>query len=181
MQRLLNDDKLNKCYASCKATFHEVQLDQQEKIMKIVKDHYTRMMKMGVKDVAMAYIKGDSLAGLIAMNKFIEKNGTKIVLDMLKDMIQLYEENKENINKLCKCYLSRCDEDSIRMTIEIVTLVKNVMTIFMSEKVQQKVNSLHKKIKGNLHFALNQLSKRDPSAKKETLSKPKSTKKAKTA
>lgn len=154
MQKLFMDEKLTSCYLSCKTTFYEVQNKQKQEFIKLLKEQYTRMMKMGMGDVFIAYAKGDALSGLKAVNAFIEKNGRNVVLEMQKDLIKLYENNKDNIDAVCKCYLKNCDKDAVEMTIEIVKFVKNIITIFSDSSVQKQIGTIYKKINDNLEYAM---------------------------
>lgn len=191
MEKLLMDDKLESCYLSCKETFQKVQMNQKDAFMRIIRNQYMKMLSMGFQDVLMAYVKGDALTFVKAFNVFIEKNGKELILNMQKEWIKLYDDNQHNIDDVCDCYLKSCDKQAIEMTVELVNLVKNFITILSDASVQKQIMVLYGKVKQNLDYALKRLDqvstikasqvKKSNSSKKNSVSaskKPKQSKKS---
>lgn len=158
-------ESVNKCYEACKETVQEMQTKKAREIQNVVMRHVFSLQKVGGMGLMKAFMQHDFVHGMQALNIMLEnKKVVDIIVSMLKDVCEIYRNSKSDINAIVACYLSKCDDEAIKITRESIRLFGNIMRIVCDKKVQSQVAVLRTLFKENIAYALSLLDRKQPTS-----------------
>lgn len=150
----LHSKSLDKCYIACKESMQLLEFRQKVVVMQAVQKHISDLSKAGVSKVVAAFKKGDMLTSLVELNAFLEQGAVKqVILSMMKDLKTAYKGYKDDINKIVSCYFSKCDEEAIQITFNIVKIITNIYALIDNKEVIKISNEIKAIMKDNLAHA----------------------------
>jgi hypothetical protein len=150
-QNMKHIESLNKCYTACKETYINMKQNQMVSIKKIFVKHSSNIQKIGTAKIIVAYMNNDLLSVIKAVNELLKKPETKpLIVEILKDIREVYKDNKENINAITQCYLNKCDNEAIEITKQITELSINIISMMEDKAVQKEIKLLKTQLLKNI-------------------------------
>lgn len=160
MNHFLTDDKVVYCYVRCRNAISSMKREHYEQLTKVLQKHYHSLHKAGLYDVMKTYMEQDTLAGMRAMNTFIERRGRDAMVALLKDVVIIYKKNKQNIIQVMRCFSENCHSDALDFIMEGLRLSMNLVKIYGDAEVLKHMSYLYTEVRRNIGFAIGLLKKR---------------------
>lgn len=152
---------MQRCMMACNTL--EFQKERQRQVITTLKPHIQSLQKIGLMDVALAYMKKDIQGMLENYCKMMEHaDAKKVIAAILTDIVKLYKGMEKEMSDLIDCYLSKCDKTALDFMMLIMRVSLSTYAVLDDKTVSKRFEDLQDVVLTQMKRSYEKLQKGTP-------------------